>query len=144
MGRRRWDRAFLPSHPANLCWHQVLLGVHVTRFKQICLDFTHSHVLLGTVHPCPLLLLESLLPTCRQGLFWVNPKSRIAASPGQSLSNQGVKEGQPQRDHLRTSSKAELLPTSRLIPPVDTGSWSLAHIQVISATPESGSWVVNV
>lgn len=52
MGRRRWDRAFLPSHPANLCWHQVLLGVHVTRFKQICLEFTHSHVLLGTVRLC--------------------------------------------------------------------------------------------
>jgi len=43
---------FLPSHPAELCWQQVLLGVHMTRFKQICLEFTHSHIPLGTAHLC--------------------------------------------------------------------------------------------
>lgn len=44
--------AFLPSHPADVCWQRVLLGDHMTRCKQICLEFTHSHVPLGTIHLC--------------------------------------------------------------------------------------------
>jgi len=37
------EQAFLPPL-AELCWQQVLLGVQVGRFQQICLEFTHSHV----------------------------------------------------------------------------------------------------
>lgn len=45
-----WQGKFFPSHLAELYWQQVLFEVHMTRFKQICLEFTHSHVPLGTIH----------------------------------------------------------------------------------------------
>lgn len=94
---------------------------------------------------------ESTLPACRQGLFWVNPKSHTAASPSPTLNKQVVGGGQPQRDLLRTSSKGELLPPPSQEPPsryrLAVPSQCLPQTYISSCIPaalEASWWVASI
>lgn len=83
-----------------------------------------SHgVPLSVPCPPPPLSLKSMLPTCRQGLSWVNPKSHIAASSSQSLSMWGGKRrtarAWPSQDFIQKRTASHI--KSRVIPPADTG-----------------------